>query len=530
MSFSRSINYSFHGALMESISIRKQSVLGYLAVFMVMLVCGVGCASKCLLVCIKGQMYNPYILYLSLACLAFGQYCLGAYLIGSKVNGQIRKANKSARCYALIVSKNSLCLVISGISLLVLIKAFSWAFDTIILHRNKNIAGSQISDIMKSMQIQQDNENLIRFITEMVTIICGIVAIKNLIIGYTQYLLQTVQHRSRTVNNRFMLNIIEKLSMQVQEISIEEDISTQIFKCISNGEDTLSFNALSQAVGVEDATILFSLFDENYDAEISSGEFKRGYQKILEERENIATTKRKKDQMIDTLETVLSSIVYILSFVIVFYFLEISIGIKKVSTSTSEKTPIMGVFLGITTLMVSGIAIYGNVFNVAVSSIFFILLVKPFDIGDLIKFNESYYTVHSFGLMRTMFKSGEKYISIPNTSIMQTPIENLSRSLFYHGTFSFTIPTANAKEIISSLKLLIQEYIRDNYKFKKSIYIGNYSSPTTDKLHAHIYYILTCTYKDRDTILEREDELKLFVFEKLPYLLHQKNISSNDDL
>jgi len=452
--------------------------------------------------------------FICMFLLLIGSYFMGYSFLTYRIMQLDNEAERGAGFFSLKQARNLLSLSFSGIVFSFLVKLSFWA--SYLLAEVLRMQKTPKTTIHGSFEF---HNRIFKMIVEVLSIVFGMFALKKFFISYATYLLQWVEHRSRIINNRFLMNIIEKLeySLELPPLPVEKKIS-QVFWKIAGDSPAITFANMSKHVGEEDATILFSLFDENVDSEISEDEFHQGYKRILEEREKINHTAKKKEEIIQNLDAILTMVCGICSFVAVFYFLDIDViagaGAPN-AENKAERTPLIGMIFSLNAVMISTIAIYGKIFADLANSICYIFFVRPFDIGDMVKINGVVYTVQSFGLLNSLFKTGEKYVSIPNSNVIKESIENLSRSLFYHGSFSITIVSKRIQEDVQYLKECITSFVNENKKFKKTFYLGGFEGTKSQEVKADIQYILTCTYKDRELILEREDELKLFVYSKL---------------
>lgn len=452
------------------------------------------------------EQHNYLENFMSMCFILLGIYFFIFTCILVKINSIIGDPKREALCYALQESKTLLSFSLSGIGFSFVIRSCLWIFQLVtkkLLMYRKDIPDCfMVHDIALKMLI------------EVFSIILGIFVVKKLFMSYTAYLLRWVQYKTGVISSRFFLSVANTLESIVDD-DLEDkenaDVAGHIFWKITGTEKYITYRRLSWCIGEENATAVFGLFDENLDSEINESEFRAGYARILEEKKRIQHTTHKKESVIRDLDRLLTAICYILSFFSFLYCVE-SGFFSDSEEKKSNATPIVGIFLGIITLLLSTVTIYGKIFSSLTSSICYIFFVRPFDIGDLVRINGVYYTVHSFGLINTLYKTGEKHVSIPNDVIASQPVENLSRSLFYHGSFSFTMTSVNLVGKIDRLRRSIFFFLHSNKKFKSTFYLGHFSRIGNALVSMELHYILTCTYKDKQIIIEREDELKLFIY------------------
>jgi Mechanosensitive ion channel len=349
---------------------------------------------------------------------------------------------------------------------------------------------------------------------EMLGMILSLFKAKDCFIYYLSYTMHWGYYKKRILKNtelvRSLKTLNKGLTEEERELTLKERIAS-LFKKLSGGKEFLSLQDLTQNLDETSAREIFSLFDSDVNSMITEEEFYRGYINILSERSLLRSSLIKRDKIIEKLDTAFIAICMFLSTLLGFLFM----GLGGSGTGKREG-PGLALIVGIIPLVVtSTMSIHGRILTNFIGSISFIFFVRPFDIGDLIVINGQSYVVESFGIVNSAFKIGEKVFSIPNRILMASPVENLSRSLFYTGSFSFTIPLLGDAEI-SQFREEIERFIGANRNmFKGAFCLGGFSYLERGKLSATLRYTLTCTYMERAAIEEREDMLKLFVYRKV---------------
>ncbi|OAG29244.1 hypothetical protein NEDG_01317 [Nematocida displodere] len=452
--------------------------------------------------------------FVFLCFILLAAFVLAFLLVSVKINKCYKTFANLPTAYALKQNKHLLCASVSGIilsSVVKLIVCFCLVYNHPGEQRGLPVVFTETTRVFK-------------MVVEIVSITAGVFALKGLFISYTGYLLHRTSGRGDVRYTRDVISIIDKLDMFVEKETTSVKEKSQIIFCAIAGPraEMLVFSDLLSRLSEEDASQLMMLFDTDLDAEITKSEFESGYANIQNEKEKLQRTTRKKERIVANLDSFLFIICAVFAFIFVVYFVDTRM-FQGGDKSPPIDSPLVGIFFGLTTLMVSTMAIHGQIFSTLVASISHIFFVRPFDIGDIISFESAYYKVHSFGLIHSVYKTGEKYVVIPNSYIMNKPVENLSKSLFYHGSFPVVIRAKDLQKAVGELKKALEAFFSGNKKFKKPFYLGEFASTQENTLSATIQYALTCTYKDRPVIAEREDELKLYIFDKLSNLAEGAN-------
>lgn len=363
----------------------------------------------------------------------------------------------------------------------------------------------------------EEIESHVHKVSESFGIIILIFAFENCFVYYLSYSIHWGYYKKRILRNTNFVQILKKfnrvLSQEEKSLGLR-DKSYIIFQRLSQNREYITMEDFVALLGEESARDIFLLFDEDMNTQISSEEFYHGYVEILNERTLLKSSLNKRDKIIARLDAIFLIFCVVASVIIGATFMSSSkdLGDNKGSATN----PSLVLFLGIYPLVTSTTSIHARIISEFISAIIFIFFVRPFDVGDFVVLEGKTYVVASFGLINSTFKTGEKVHSIPNSYIMERPVENLSRSLFYTGHFTVRVPLYLSEEILERLKEDIGNFIAERNKlFRKSFYLGKYDLPRPNTLHATLTYSLTCTCKDAANIKRREDALKLFVYRRV---------------
>ncbi|CAO2837272.1 unnamed protein product [Amaranthus hypochondriacus] len=116
-----------------------------------------------------------------------------------------------------------------------------------------------------------------------------------------------------------------------------------------------------------------------------------------------------------------------------------------------------------------GIFVLGQVWKAMIAGIMFVFFIHPFDVGDLCVIDQKMMEVRTIGLWKTIFLKVEtqEEVIYPNSELFNKLIINLKTDFDWseHKELEFGILDA---EKLKTLRLRIENYLCDEYKFTKS--------------------------------------------------------------
>lgn len=152
----------------------------------------------------------------------------------------------------------------------------------------------------------------------------------------------------------------------------------------------------------------------NKKAVINVNQFKRTAADLFEKRSQMSRTLRDRNSIFEKLEFIFSMMVRYITAIIACYIFEIDYKIYLTSFGTSLLT-------------VSWI--FADVIKEVFKCFIFILIIRPFDIGDWVNIDGEDYIVRKIDLVNTTFLTSlDKLIYISNLYLIGTKIQNYARS------------------------------------------------------------------------------------------------------
>jgi len=126
----------------------------------------------------------------------------------------------------------------------------------------------------------------------------------------------------------------------------------------------------------------------------------------------------------------------------------------------------------------------GGSLQEVLTSIIFLFIKHPFDVGDRIVVNKETYTVKEIRLLSTIFlDSGSTLVQAPNTILNATFIQNLRRSPQMSETFTFDVAYSTTFEDLEKLRDKMLEFVKTERRdFQPSFDVTVKDFPDQEKL------------------------------------------------
>lgn len=231
----------------------------------------------------------------------------------------------------------------------------------------------------------------------------------------------------------------------------------------------------------------------NDDSVISVNTFKSTAKELYLKRDQMSRTLRDRNSIFEKLEFIFSLIVNYITAIIICYIFDINYKIYLASFGTT---------------IITFSWIFADVIKQIFNCFVFILVIRPFDIGDRVKIDDNDYVVHKIDLLNTTFLTSlDKLIYISNISLMSSKIHNYARSppesfrleLMVDGGTSYDKAVDLAKKVEPEIK-----------KMKKHFTDIKFLEITDGKLS----YIIFTTHNFQNVDLENSKKNKLIkIFE-----------------
>lgn len=232
---------------------------------------------------------------------------------------------------------------------------------------------------------------------------------------------------------------------------------------------------------------------ENNDT-IKSATFKECARDLYNKRKDMSRTLKDRDYIFDKLEVIFFLIVSYLAAIVLCMLFDIDYNTYLIGFGTSILT-------------------FSWVFADAIKKLFncfvFVLVLRPYVIGDRVKINDEEYVVIKIDLLTTTFLNNIKTTTyLPNDALMNTKIYNIARSPPQSMILEVMVDEATT---ISQAKKL-EEIVR-NEVAKISKYFIN--AEMTEKMSDKIYYKIDTTqnFQSLDSLKMKKDDL-IDIFDK----------------
>eukprot|EP00892_Ulva_mutabilis_P002520 jgi/Ulvmu1/12269/UM087_0002.1 len=250
--------------------------------------------------------------------------------------------------------------------------------------------------------------------------------------------------------------------------------------------EDLTYEDLLRVLEDEGKTaFVFSAFDIDGDGCVQEHELHARVQKCYQERRNVALTLMDNDEVIRTLQALVGAVLHAVAvFAYLFIF---GVDIRHVLISLSS----MGLAF---------VFVFGNNLRAVYESLVFLFMIRPYQVGDCVRYHGELHWVKNFGLLTTQFSRFDGCrIWIPNEVLMRSEITNLSQSSKLRVRAAFEVDAAAVTPVLCeelAEQLLAMMEARDNAHlfstdFEPLCHIEHLANPL--KYKVGLCYQLSCT-------------------------------------
>lgn len=276
-------------------------------------------------------------------------------------------------------------------------------------------------------------------------------------------------YADRIAQNQFMMAVLRRLRLKfpphhpqqqqqrsptsltaklVSGLSTEEsaDVALAIFNGLrSSNRDYLVVSNLEGILNKEDARRFFESLDEDDNGDLTLKEVIQGVQQVYHEHDLLATAMASNDDLINRVDT--------LGFVLVLVVtIALCLPIFDVDIATS-------VFALASTIMAAKLAFSDSIVAIF-SSIIFIFVSHPFDVGDVISVDGTKYSVKSIGWwVSSFYGDGGKLVYISNRTLEGASIGNIRRSGPQTENIVMNLHMKTTKDQIQKLEDHLNEFL-----------------------------------------------------------------------
>ncbi|KAG6874479.1 hypothetical protein C0995_010389 [Termitomyces sp. Mi166 len=188
----------------------------------------------------------------------------------------------------------------------------------------------------------------------------------------------------------------------------------------------------------EEADHVFTIFDKDMNGDVSRDEVEMACLEIHREQLSIENSMQDLDSAVGRLDNILMSVYTVIALIIIAVALEAQLATLVTGAGT--------LILGLSWLI-------GGSLQEVLTSIIFLFVKHPFDVGDRIYINKENYTVKEIRLLSTVFlDSNNTFVQAPNTVLNTLFIQNIRRSPQMSETFTFDVSYATTFNDLEKLR------------------------------------------------------------------------------
>ncbi|PPQ98611.1 hypothetical protein CVT24_003944 [Panaeolus cyanescens] len=235
----------------------------------------------------------------------------------------------------------------------------------------------------------------------------------------------------------------------------------------------------------EQAAAVFALFDKDDNGDASREEVEMACLEFHREQLSIENSMRDLDSAVGRLDNIFMSLYVVIAALIIAITLEASLAAVVTGAGT--------LILGLSWLI-------GGSLQEVLSSIIFLFIKHPFDVGDRVVINKETYTVKEIRLLSTVFlDSNNACVQAPNNQLNTLFIQNVRRSpqvgakfrLAMSETFTFDVSYSTSFEDLEKLREKMLQFVeteRRDYQPSFDVKVKDFPDQAKMTLSADIKY------------------------------------------
>lgn len=329
-----------------------------------------------------------------------------------------------------------------------------------------------------------------------------ILLLKEFFISSINYRNQNHYYKHRIELNNKYISLINKLNSILNE-EIYPNLkkwSKKIFNKISNENNIIKIENLEEYFSPFISRNIFRLFDTNHDNSIEETEFISRYLSIFTEKKNLSFALTQNSSGLYKLN-ILCTIctIPIMSLLIFMCF-----GAMENYSSS------LGVFAG---GLLSLSFAFSNSISELVDCIILIYFVRPFDIGDMIGFNNKKYIVKKIGLLYSDLIEDSTLNIVSNKFLKQQKIENYRTANFITEVFIKYYTYESIIEKFDKISFEISKFLEINFNSFTPIFHIYRFDIVKDVLKLNIEINIRCKFQELRNTAKRRDSFELWFTE-----------------
>ncbi|KAF5370669.1 hypothetical protein D9758_001813 [Tetrapyrgos nigripes] len=227
----------------------------------------------------------------------------------------------------------------------------------------------------------------------------------------------------------------------------------------------------------EEADKVFGLFDRDGNGDASRNEVELACMDFHREQLSIEHSMQDLDSAVGRLDNIFMSLFVVIAALIIAVCLEAQITNLVTSAGT--------LVLGLSWLI-------GGSLTEVLTSIIFLFVKHPFDVGDRITVEKAGYTVKEIRLLSTIFLDEHgAYVQAPNSELNTAFIQNIRRSPPMSETFTFDVSFNTNFDNLETLRAKMLKFLQDNkrdYLYSFDVSVIDFPEQEKISLSADIKY------------------------------------------
>lgn len=227
----------------------------------------------------------------------------------------------------------------------------------------------------------------------------------------------------------------------------------------------------------DDALAVFALFDKDSNGDASREEMEIACLELHREQLSIENSMRDLDSAVGRLDNILMSVYVIIAVLIIAVGLQASLATLVTGAGT--------LILGLSWLI-------GGSLQEVLTSIIFLFIKHPFDVGDRVVLKGDTYTVKEIRLLSTVFLDSDSgLVQAPNSQLNTLFIQNVRRSPQMSETFTFYVSYSTTFEDLERLRERMLEFVtqeRRDYETVFDVKVKDFPDQAKMTLSADIKY------------------------------------------
>lgn len=206
----------------------------------------------------------------------------------------------------------------------------------------------------------------------------------------------------------------------------------------------------------DDADEAFAIFDKDSNGDASRDEIEMACLEFHREQLSIEHSMRDLDSAVGRLDNILMSVYFIVAILIIAVALEAQL----ISLITGAGTLILGLSW-----------LIGNSLSEVLTSIIFLFIKHPYDVGDRVTVDDDTYTVKEIRLLSTIFLDKNTcLVQAPNMQLNDKFIHNFRRSPQMSEPFDFDVSYSTSFDQIEQLRELMLAFLKAERRDYQSVF------------------------------------------------------------